>query len=73
MPTQLDRPKDNPWKLKTPPGISDYTIHTDEKEGKKILVCTVGSTVLHYDARCIDDLHSMLKHAGDWGRTRRSR
>ena len=29
-------------------------------------VSTVGSTVLHYDARCIDDLHAMLKQAGDW-------
>jgi len=26
----------------------------------------VGSTVLYSDARCIDDLHSMLKRAGDW-------
>jgi len=66
MGTQLARPKDNPWKLKTPPGTSDYTMHTDEKDGKKLLVCTVGSTVLHYDARCIDDLHAMLKKAGDW-------
>ena len=66
MATQLARPKDNPWKLKTPPGTSEYTMHTDEKDGKKILVCTVGSTVLHYDARCIDDLHTMLKKAGEW-------
>jgi hypothetical protein len=21
---------------------------------------------LHYDARCVDDLHAMLKAAGDW-------
>jgi hypothetical protein len=41
-------------------------MHTDEKDGKRILVCTVGSTVLHYDARCIKDLHAMLKKAGDW-------
>ena len=30
------------------------------------LVCTVGSTVLRYDARCIDDLHAMLRDQGDW-------
>ncbi len=60
------RSKDNSWKLKTPPGTSEYTMHTDEKDGKKILVCTVGSTVLHYDVRCIDDLSAMLKKAGDW-------
>ena len=61
-----DRPKSNPWKLKTPPGTSEYTMHTDERDGRKILVCTVGSTVLHYDARCIADLHAMLAKAGDW-------
>jgi hypothetical protein len=41
-------------------------MHTDEKDGMTVLVCTVGTTVLQYDARCIDDLHSMLKDAGDW-------
>ncbi len=66
MATMPNRTKDNPWRLKTPPGTSEYTMHTDEKDGKRILVCTVGSTVLHYDARCIDDLHAMLKKAGDW-------
>jgi hypothetical protein len=66
MPTLPSRSKDNPWTLTTPPGTSAYTMHTDEKDGKRILVCTVGSTVLHSDARCIDDLHAMLKMADDW-------
>lgn len=66
MPTKLERGKDDPWRLKTPPGTSEFTMHVDEKDGKKILVCTVGKTVLHYDARCVDDLHAMLKKAGDW-------
>ncbi len=66
MATQIARPMDNPWKLKTPTGTSEYTMHTEEKDGKKILVCTVGSTVLHYDAQCIDDLYAMLKQAGEW-------
>jgi len=66
MTTQLVRPKDQPWKLMTAPGTSEYTMHTDEKDGSPILVCTVGSTILHYDARCIADLHAMLKEAGDW-------
>ena len=61
-----DRLKENPWQLKTPPGTSDYTMHTEEKDGKRILVCTVGKTVLSYDARCIEDLHKMLKSTGDW-------
>ena len=60
------RSKNDPWKLKTAPGTSEYTMHTDDKDGSKILVCTVGNTVLHYDARCIDDLHAMLTKAGNW-------
>jgi len=63
---KLDRTKTNPWKLKTPPGTSEYTMHVDEKDGAKVLVCTVGKTVLLYDARSIDDLDAMLKAAGDW-------
>lgn len=58
--------KEKPMKLKTPPLSSDYTMHTDEKDGKEILVCTVGKTILHYDAKCLDDLHAMLKKHGDW-------
>jgi len=66
MASVLHRTKNNPWNLKTPPGTSEFTVHVDEKDGRQILVCTVGRTVLHYDARCIDDLHAMLVKAGDW-------
>lgn len=66
MAITLKRTKESPWKLKTAPGTSEYTMHVDEKDGKAILVCTVGGTVLHYDARCVEDLHEMLKKAGDW-------
>ena len=59
-------PKDGPWALKTPPGTSDYTIFRDDTHTPPILVCTVGSTVLHYDARCLSDLHAMLQTHGDW-------
>ncbi|HEV7231186.1 MAG TPA: hypothetical protein VGO45_07660 [Bacteroidia bacterium] len=58
--------KEKPLKLKTPPLSSEYTMHSDEKDGKEILVCTVGKTVLFYDARCLDDLYVMLKKHGDW-------
>ena len=64
--TLPNRDKNDPWHLKTAPGTSDYTMHIEEKDGKPVLVCTVGKTVLHYDARCIDDLHAMLKQVGDW-------
>jgi hypothetical protein len=63
---KLDRSKENPRKLKTPPGTSEYMMHVDGKDGVKVLVCAVAKTVLLYDARCIDDLHAMLRSAGDW-------
>ncbi len=58
--------KDKPLELKTPPGTASYTIHVDEKDGIDILVCTVGTTVLHYDLRCIGDLAQMLKQRDNW-------
>lgn len=58
--------KDNPMVLKTPPLTSEYTMHVEEKGGQEILVCSVKTTVLHYDIRCINDLHAMLKKHGDW-------
>lgn len=58
--------KENPWPLKTPSHSSEYTMHKAEKDGREILVCMVGSTVLHYDYRCLADLHAMLKKHGDW-------
>ena len=64
--TKGDGTKGNPWKLKTPPGSSDYEMYKDVKDGKEVLVCTVGKTVLLYDAKAINDLHAMLKKHGDW-------
>lgn len=58
--------KENPLKLKTPPLSSEYTMHVDEKDGAEILVCTVGKTILHYDIRCLSDLHIMLQAHNDW-------
>src|SRR5882757_287484 len=58
--------KDNPAILKTPPLTSSFTMHEDIKDGKEVLVCTVGKTVLLYDYRCLTDLHVMLKKNGDW-------
>lgn len=64
--TKLDRTKATPWKLKTAPGTAEYTMHVEDKDGRQVLVCTVGKTVLLYDVRCVDDLHAMLKARGDW-------
>ena len=57
---------DDPWQLKTPPLSSSYTMHRDTRDGVEVIVCTVGKTVLLYDARCLDDLHAMLAEHGDW-------
>lgn len=58
--------KDDPWRLTTPPGTSDYTMYRDEAADPPQLVCQVGSTKLTYDARAIDDLAAMLRERGDW-------
>jgi hypothetical protein len=58
--------QEDPWQLKTPPGTSAYTIYRDDTHTPPILVCTVGTTVLHYDARCIEDTLAMLKAHGEW-------
>jgi hypothetical protein len=58
--------KDDPWQLKTPPLTSEYLMFLDEREGRRVIVCVVGKTTLLYDARAIDDLHTMLKARGDW-------
>ena len=41
-------------------------MHAAQSAGIRVLVCTVGKTVLHYDARCVADLHAMLQAAGGW-------
>ena len=58
--------KENPWKLKTPPGTSEYLMYKDETATPPVIVCVVGKTTLTYDLRAIDDLHAMLKKHGDW-------
>jgi hypothetical protein len=58
--------KENPMPLKTPPLTSDYTMHVEDKDGKEVLVCTVGKTVLYYNMDAINDLHAMLVKHGDW-------
>lgn len=56
----------NPWVLRTPPGTSEYTMYRDDAADPPTLVCVVGTTTLTYVARAIDDLHMMLREAGDW-------
>lgn len=57
---------EDPWRSKTPQRSADDTMHRDVRDGTDVIACTVGKTVLLYDARCIDDLHAMLRTHGDW-------
>ena len=58
--------KADPWVLKTPPGTSEYLMYIDDDADPPTIFCKVGSTILKYDKRAIDDLHAMLKAHGDW-------
>jgi hypothetical protein len=60
--------KENPWKLKTPPGTAEFEAYKDEAADPPALVVQVGTTQLRlrYHLRCIEDLHAMLKAQADW-------
>jgi hypothetical protein len=58
--------KKNPWKLKTPSGLSAFEAYKDDASDPPTLVVTVGSTTLQYRLRCLEDLHAMLTEHGDW-------
>ena len=62
----IEGTKEFPWKLKTPPGTSEFEAYKDEASEPPALVVQVGSTQLRYHLRCIEDLHAMLKARGDW-------
>ena len=51
---------DDPWRLKTPPLSSEYTIHRDDSADPPLLICQVGTTRLTYLARAIDDASAIL-------------
>ena len=57
---------ETPWRLKTPPGTSEYSAWRDPGSDPPALVVQVGKTQLRYHVRCIEDLHAMLKARGDW-------
>jgi hypothetical protein len=52
--------------LTTPPGKSEFSAYRDPAADPPALVVRVGSTVLGYHLRCVDDLYAMLKARGDW-------
>ena len=56
----------DPWRLKTPPGSSDFLAYRDPSLDPPALVVKVGSTELRYHLRAIDDLAAALRAHGDW-------
>lgn len=58
--------KDDPWRLTTAPGTSEYTMYRDDAADPPALVCQVGSTRLSYRASAVDDLAAWLRARGDW-------
>ena len=64
--TRASGTRDQPWKLKTPSGSSEYVMYRDATLDPPALVCVVGTTELRYHLRCLDDLHAMLRQHGDW-------
>lgn len=58
--------RDDPWRLTTPPGTSEYTMWRDEAADPPALVCQVGGTQLRYQWRIVDDLHAWLREQGGW-------
>ncbi|MHA7291358.1 DUF6855 family protein [Arthrobacter sp. MDT3-24] len=57
---------EDPWKLATAPGTSEYTMYREEDSQPPALVCQVGSTTLRYHLSVIEDLHQWLMEQGDW-------
>ncbi|WP_025157777.1 DUF6855 family protein [Leifsonia aquatica] len=58
--------QDDPWRLTTAPGTSEYTMWRDDAADPPALICQVGSTRLSYRAEAIDDLAAWLREQGDW-------
>jgi hypothetical protein len=58
--------KDDPWRLTTAPGTSEYEMYSDDSADPPALVCQVGSTTLKYHLSAADDLRAWLVEQGDW-------
>jgi hypothetical protein len=58
--------REQPWKLTTPSGSSEYEMYRDPTLDPPAIVCQVGTTELRYHLSAIDDLHAWLKEQGDW-------
>ncbi|MCC6735352.1 MAG: hypothetical protein IT534_04410 [Bauldia sp.] len=64
--TAGDGTRESPWQLTTPGGKAAYEAFRDPTLDPPVLVVRAGKTELRYRLQAIDDLHAMLKRAGDW-------
>ncbi|MGV8841480.1 MAG: DUF6855 family protein, partial [Bauldia sp.] len=64
--TAGDGTRESPWQLTTPGGKAAYEAFRDPALDPPALVVRAGKTELRYQLQAIDDLHAMLKSAGDW-------
>jgi hypothetical protein len=58
--------RDDPWRLTTPSGGSNFEAWRDEASDPPALVVQVGKTELRYRLSCVTDLHAMLATHGQW-------
>ncbi len=66
MITYGDGTAEDPWRLKTPPGSSEYQAWRDDTRDPPALVVQVGKTQLSYQWRAVDDAADMLRDRGEW-------
>ncbi|QBY02445.1 hypothetical protein E2K80_18255 [Rhodophyticola sp. CCM32] len=57
---------EDPWRLTTPPGSSQYEVWRDEAADPPALVVQVGKTRLSYQLRALEDASAMLRERDDW-------
>ena len=58
--------REDPWRLTTPSGGSEYTAYRAPEADPPALVVQVGKTQVRYRLSALDDLHAMLRERGDW-------
>jgi hypothetical protein len=58
--------KGDPFRLRTPSGLSEFQAYLAPEAAPPALVVTAGATELRYQLRCLEDLRAMLKKHNDW-------
>jgi hypothetical protein len=58
--------REDPWRLTTPSGGSEYTAYRAPEADPPALVVQVGKTELRYHLRALEDAPAMLRDHGDW-------